>query len=126
MGKILVKTAEKRIPVARNLYGIFIEDINRAADGGLYPELIRNRTFEDSIPPKDCTLVDDGYAIVSCSGWRDEFNHGEGLSRWVHNNSLGYTAIPAWYSQKARMELNTTDTLNSHRQAALEVAFQIV
>ncbi|MBR1689135.1 MAG: carbohydrate binding domain-containing protein [Prevotella sp.] len=30
------------------LYGIFFEDINHAADGGLYAELISNRSFEDS------------------------------------------------------------------------------
>ncbi len=29
-------------------YGIFYEDINHAADGGIYAELIRNRSFEDS------------------------------------------------------------------------------
>ena len=28
------------------LYGIFIEDINFAADGGLYAELVKNRSFE--------------------------------------------------------------------------------
>lgn len=30
------------------LYGIFFEDINHAADGGLYAELISNRSFEDN------------------------------------------------------------------------------
>ncbi|MBE9940456.1 alpha-N-arabinofuranosidase [Cellulosimicrobium cellulans] len=30
------------------LYGIFYEDINYAADGGLYAELVRNRSFEFS------------------------------------------------------------------------------
>ena len=30
-------------------YGIFFEDINHAADGGLYAELIRNRSFEDGL-----------------------------------------------------------------------------
>ncbi len=30
------------------LWGIFFEDINLAADGGLYPELVRNRSFEGS------------------------------------------------------------------------------
>ena len=29
-----------------NLYGLFFEDINHAADGGLYAELIQNRAFE--------------------------------------------------------------------------------
>lgn len=30
------------------LFGIFFEDLNYAADGGLYPELIQNRSFEYS------------------------------------------------------------------------------
>ena len=33
--------------VSPMLYGIFYEDINHAADGGIYAELIRNRSFED-------------------------------------------------------------------------------
>ncbi len=31
-------------------FGIFFEDINFGADGGLYPELIKNRSFEFSEP----------------------------------------------------------------------------
>ena len=27
-------------------YGIFFEDINHGADGGIYPELVQNRSFE--------------------------------------------------------------------------------
>ncbi|MYW65119.1 alpha-N-arabinofuranosidase [Streptomyces sp. SID8379] len=30
------------------MYGVFFEDINRAADGGLYAELLQNRSFEYS------------------------------------------------------------------------------
>ena len=29
-------------------YGIFFEEINHAGDGGLYAELIHNRSFEDN------------------------------------------------------------------------------
>lgn len=29
-----------------DLYGLFFEDINHAADGGLYAEMIQNRSFE--------------------------------------------------------------------------------
>lgn len=29
-----------------NLFGIFFEDLNHAADGGLYGELVQNRSFE--------------------------------------------------------------------------------
>ena len=40
--------AQQRGPkVSPMLYGIFYEDINHAADGGIYAELIRNRSFED-------------------------------------------------------------------------------
>lgn len=31
-----------------DLFGIFFEDLNHAADGGLYGELIQNRSFEFS------------------------------------------------------------------------------
>lgn len=34
--------------ISPNLFGIFFEDINYAADGGLYAELIQNRSFEYS------------------------------------------------------------------------------
>ena len=34
-------------PVSTTLYGVFLEDINCAVDGGLYPELVKNRSFEN-------------------------------------------------------------------------------
>ena len=41
-----VKTAKVGAPVQSTMYGIFFEDINYAADGGLYAELVMNRSFE--------------------------------------------------------------------------------
>ena len=35
-------------------YGIFYEEINHGGDGGLYAELIRNRSFEDNAANPDC------------------------------------------------------------------------
>ena len=35
-------------PISPNLFGIFFEDLNYAADGGLYAELVQNRSFEYS------------------------------------------------------------------------------
>ncbi len=43
--KIHVNT-KKQLESLGDLYGIFFEDINHAADGGLYGELVRNRGFE--------------------------------------------------------------------------------
>ncbi|TMR88932.1 alpha-L-arabinofuranosidase C-terminal domain-containing protein [Nonomuraea basaltis] len=45
-GKLAVDTKAKGTAVAPNLYGVFYEDINHAADGGLYAELVQNRSFE--------------------------------------------------------------------------------
>ena len=36
--------------IAPTMFGIFFEDINFAADGGIYPELIKNRSFEFTEP----------------------------------------------------------------------------
>ena len=44
--------------VPPTLWGIFFEDINLSADGGIYPELVRNRSFEDSDQPDHWKLFD--------------------------------------------------------------------
>jgi alpha-L-arabinofuranosidase len=36
--------------IAPGMYGVFYEDINFAADGGLYPERVKNRSFEFTEP----------------------------------------------------------------------------
>jgi len=36
------------VTISSNLFGIFFEEINSAGDGGIYAELVRNRSFEDS------------------------------------------------------------------------------
>lgn len=44
---------EKAKPISNMLTGIFFEDINYAADGGLYGELIQNRDFEYALSDKE-------------------------------------------------------------------------
>ena len=41
-----VNTKKLGAPVQSTMYGIFFEDINYAADGGLYAEMVKNRSFE--------------------------------------------------------------------------------
>jgi alpha-N-arabinofuranosidase len=36
--------------IETTIYGIFFEDINMAADGGVYAELVKNRSFEFDVP----------------------------------------------------------------------------
>jgi len=125
LSTITIKTRQVKFPVTETLYGLFFEDINRSGDSGLYPELIRNRTFEDSLIPQGCIAADDEHkAFLSQTGWKGEFNHGEGMDAWVKENQYPYTPIPAWYARGAEMTLDLEDTLNAKRTAALKVEFQ--
>jgi alpha-L-arabinofuranosidase len=48
--KIDVDASKPLVSIQPTMYGIFFEDINFAADGGLYAELIKNRSFEFEYP----------------------------------------------------------------------------
>ena len=124
MSKLNVRTKEKRFPVAPDLYGLFFEDISHAGDGGLYPEMLRNRSFEDSLLPEGCVSEDGGKTFVSPTGWIDEFNNGEGMNDWVKNNHVIPTPVPAWYSDKAKMTLDPGNVLNPKRKVSLKVEYE--
>lgn len=53
---------EKAKKISEYLIGIFFEDINYAADGGLYAELIQNRDFEYA-------PADRGYGLDRAAEW---------------------------------------------------------
>lgn len=44
--EMVIQTKKVGAPIQSTMYGIFFEDINFAADGGLYAEMIKNRSFE--------------------------------------------------------------------------------
>ncbi|MBH8567719.1 carbohydrate binding domain-containing protein [Microvirga sp. STS02] len=43
---LTVQVSKPVAAVPKNMFGLFFEDINFAADGGLYPELVKNKSFE--------------------------------------------------------------------------------
>ena len=47
---ISVDAAHAGAAISPAMFGIFFEDINFGADGGLYPELVKNRSFEFQEP----------------------------------------------------------------------------
>jgi len=79
--------------ISPTLWGIFFEDINNSADGGIYPELVRNRSFEDSEKLENWKFVTEanhkGSATIDDSGPLNPFNRrslrvrAEGASRWI-------------------------------------------
>ncbi len=44
--QLLIQTDQVGAEIQPTMYGLFFEDINYGADGGLYAELIKNRSFE--------------------------------------------------------------------------------
>jgi len=47
---IVVSVDKPVAPVQSTMWGVFFEDINFAADGGIYAELVKNRSFEFAKP----------------------------------------------------------------------------
>jgi alpha-N-arabinofuranosidase len=47
---ISVEASHPGAAISPSMFGIFFEDINFGADGGLYPELVKNRSFEFQDP----------------------------------------------------------------------------
>ena len=64
--RIAIDPAAKGHDVPKTLYGIFFEDINHAADGGVYPELIENRGFD--------------WKTKDLEGWQTDFR-GDAMAR---------------------------------------------
>lgn len=53
--------------LSENLYGLFYEDINSAADGGLYPEMVKNYSFENAYITKgddNAYFTENGYQTI--------------------------------------------------------------
>ena len=46
LATLTVQVNKPIAPVPQHMFGLFFEDINFAADGGLYPELVKNKSFE--------------------------------------------------------------------------------
>ena len=62
---LTVKVDKPGAKVSPMLWGIFFEDINCSADGGIYPEQVRNRSFEDTDKPNHWSLLSSEAARVT-------------------------------------------------------------
>ena len=83
--------SEKRgVPIAPGMIGLFFEDINYAADGGLYAEMIENRSFEfveaRGTNTDYYTVYDGGY------GWKAYPEDSNALLEYVSGSPLYETS----------------------------------
>jgi alpha-L-arabinofuranosidase len=64
--------------ISQSMFGIFFEDINFAADGGIYPELVKNRSFEFNEPLSGWSKIDtfggEGQLYVQDTGGLNDAN----------------------------------------------------
>lgn len=107
---IQVETDGTVIPVNKDLYGLTIEEINHAIDGGIYAELIQNRSFEDGVPPLNCPYDPVRKVLITPNGWTIPFPK--------------YDSIPGWrrYSPSSYIYADTKELINEKNHRSLLVS----
>ena len=88
-----------------SMYGIFFEDINLASDGGIYAELIRNRSFEDIRQPEGTVLHD--HQVASPGGYSENYAVTDSIPSWKLLTSFGSARLDPPGNPKT-VELRTT------------------
>lgn len=78
------------IPVNTELYGLTIEEMNHAVDGGIYAELIQNRSFEDGVPPLNCPYDMARNVLITPNGWSIPFMRADSVPGWRRISASTY------------------------------------
>jgi alpha-L-arabinofuranosidase len=113
--RVDIKADGNRIQVSPELYGIFYEEINHAGDGGLYAEMVQNRSFEEHLPPGNAK-VENG-RLVTNNGWSYQPMLDSGLYAWSKVEQDG---------AKLTMELDDTSPLNDQTPHAMKLTVDAV
>ena len=108
---IVIDGQRPRIPVSPVFYGAFFEEINRAGDGGLYAEMIRNRSFEDTVLPERSTYADG--AGISPTGWKFSFPEPESIPGW--------SAVTTGARPQPHLALDASELMNSAQLRSLRI-----
>lgn len=119
-----VDAAQKGKAVSPMLYGIFYEDINHAADGGLYAELVRNRSFEDNLKRAEHWSTTGGATMKLID--KKLLNKAQGRALEVTFtgdgdgiNNEGYWGIPAVQGRTYKLSFWAKGKLNGKLKAFL-------
>ena len=106
---ILVDGDTARVPVNRDLYGLSLEEEFHAVDGGIYAEMICNRSFEDAVLPPNCRFDAARKVLVTPNGWTLPF--------------FGEDTVIAWHklSSGTHLALDRTELINDKNRFSLYV-----
>lgn len=110
LSSITVEADGWTVPVNKKLYGLTLEEINHAVDGGLYAELVQNRSFEDGVPPLNCPYDASRNMLITPNGWAIPF--------------LRLDSVPGWrrLSTSTYMFLDGKELLNEKNKRSLLVS----
>ena len=90
--------------VPASMYGIFFEEINHAGDGGLYGEMLMNRSFEERVIPEGYK-VENNELVAPTLIHHSNGQTTSGRYRW------GSDPYPGWelsVAEAARAEMGLT------------------
>lgn len=94
-----------------DLYGLTLEEINHGIDGGLYAELIQNRSFEDGMPPLNCPYDARTNTLYTPNGYGIPFMRSDSLPGWHALNPAATQLYP-----------DTRELINERNRRSLLVA----
>ena len=90
-GFVLTASADGAYDISDNLFGIFLEDINHAVDGGLYAEEIMNRSFEYG--ERATKGGEQGWTADRVADVEWKVVDGSADSSWLNKNNPHYARI---------------------------------
>ena len=131
VNKLVVEPNAKGAQIPSTMYGLFFEDINYAADGGIYAEKIKNRSFDFPTPLQGWTafgkveVLNDGpfernpnYVRLSPAGHNDKWTgldnegfFGVSFEKGKDYNFSVYARVPDGGTAKLRVELEDPATM---------------
>ncbi|WP_405815072.1 carbohydrate binding domain-containing protein [Streptomyces sp. NBC_01390] len=101
---ITVDPAAKGARIDDTMYGVFFEDINRAADGGLYAELVQNRSFEYSTADNRSYTPLTSWAVSGTATALDDEGRLNARNRTYLSLGAGSSVTNSGYNTGIRVE----------------------
>ncbi|WP_432134488.1 alpha-L-arabinofuranosidase C-terminal domain-containing protein [Streptomyces sp. bgisy154] len=101
---ITVDPAARGASIADTMYGVFFEDINRAADGGLYAELVQNRSFEYSAVDNRSYTPLTSWSVDGTAQVRDDSGRLNDRNRAYLSLDAGSSVTNSGYNTGVRVE----------------------
>ena len=117
--QVVIYLQEKGAPVSPSMYGVFFEEINHAGDGGLYAELVQNRSFMEKEMPEG--FYAEGNKLLP----KPVKYH---LTGEVRNRSFRWTTeeVPAWnLCSKGSPAAQSKDSLATQEKGTVAAQMQV-